>query len=182
MKTADVNKSSSCQCNSEMMVCGCSAPAAFAAQCGTNILLICTTGCSSVGSCKRRELPPGNLPFLELGAQVQTHEISFSKLFWLNARCCKRGFAPREMKNLRPCSVDLMLLRKNDMRFMYSVTTSQGCSIMQQSTTEKSATSYACWLCLLLSAQPNTGAELSFALLPYSCYFLIEFTQLALAN
>lgn len=154
MKTADVNKSTSCQCNSEMVVCGCSAPAAFAAQCGTNILLICTTGCSSVGSCKRRELPPGKLPFLELGAQVQTHEISFSKLFWLNARCCKRGFAPREMKNLRPCSVDLMLLRKNDMRFMYSVTTSQGCSIMQQSTTEKPLPRpmlAGCAFCCLLS-------------------------------
>lgn len=36
MKTADVNKNSSCQCNTESTVCGYSPAAAFTAQYGTN--------------------------------------------------------------------------------------------------------------------------------------------------
>lgn len=177
MKTADVNKNNSCQCNAEVTVCGCSASAAFAAQYGTNILLICATGSSFVGSCKRMALPPRKLPFLEPGALVQTHEISSSKPLWLIARCYRHRIAPREMKNLRPSESTLRWISccsgKNDMRFTHSVTTSQGCNITQQNSTEKSAMSHACQLFLVLAAQPNNRAELSFALLPYSCQYSI---------
>lgn len=77
MKTADVNKNSSCQCDVEFTVCGYS-PAAITAQYGPTV-------CSGVlGLHKRRELSPSKLSFPELGVVVQTGGIPFSKPLWLH--------------------------------------------------------------------------------------------------